>query len=72
MLDLVTRYRLPYKVGPSYVEPFPILQNPTDAKYRQAQFFFESRLRDEPEPVADIHFTPGTPLTVLGGVAFVF
>ena len=38
----------------------------------QAQFFFESRLRDEPEPVADVHFTLAHPFTVLGGVAFLF
>jgi outer membrane receptor protein involved in Fe transport len=72
VLDLVTRYRLPYKIGPGYLEPFLIIQNLTDAAYRQAQFFFESRLRDEPEPVADVHFTPGYPFTVLGGVAFRF
>jgi hypothetical protein len=72
VLDLVTRYRLPYKIGPGYLEPFLILQNLTDTRYRQAQFFFESRLRDEPEPVADVHFTPGYPFTVLGGIGFLF
>jgi hypothetical protein len=70
VLDLVARYRLPYSVGPAHLDPFLILQNLTDTKYRQAQFFFDSRLRDEPEPVADIHFTPGAPCTVLGGWRF--
>jgi outer membrane receptor protein involved in Fe transport len=72
VLNLITRFRLPYKIGPGHLEPFLIVQNLTNTEYRQAQFFFESRLRDEPEPVADIHFTPGAPLGVLGGVGFLF
>jgi hypothetical protein len=43
-----------------------------NTEYKQAQFFFESRLRNEPDPVADIHFTPGAPLGVLGGIGFIF
>jgi outer membrane receptor protein involved in Fe transport len=72
VVDLITRFRLPYKVGPGYLEPFLLFQNLTNTNYRQAQFFFESRLRREPEAVADIHFTPGAPLGVLGGVGFLF
>jgi outer membrane receptor protein involved in Fe transport len=72
VLNLITRFRLPYKIGPGHLEPFLIVQNLTNTEYRQAQFFFESRLRDEPEPVADIHFTPGVPFGVLGGVGFLF
>jgi hypothetical protein len=72
LLNLITRFRLPYKIGPGHLEPFLMVQNLTNTNYRQAQFFFESRLRDEPAPVADVHFTPGAPFGVLGGVGFLF
>jgi hypothetical protein len=72
VLDLITRFRLPYKIGPGYLEPFLMFQNLLNTEYKQVQFFFESRLRNEPEPVADIHFTPGALLGVLGGVGFLF
>jgi hypothetical protein len=49
-----------------------MFQNVLNTEYKQAQFFFESRLRNESDPVADIHFTPGAPLEVLGGVGFIF
>ena len=72
VVDLITRFRLPYKIGPGYIEPFLMFQNLLNTEYKQAQFFFESRLRNEPNPVADIHFTPGAPLGVLGGIGFIF
>ena len=72
VVDLITRFRLPYKFGPGYLEPFLMFQNLLNTEYKQVQFFFESRLRNEPDPVADIHFTPGAPLGVLGGVGFIF
>jgi hypothetical protein len=72
IFDLIARFRWPYKFGPGYPEPFLMFQNLFDTEYRQAQFFFESRLRNEPAPVSDIHFTPGAPLTVSGGVGFLF
>jgi hypothetical protein len=72
VVDLITRFRLPYKFGPGYLEPFLMFQNLLNTEYKQAQFFFESRLRNEPDPVADIHFTPGAPLGVLGGIGFIF
>jgi hypothetical protein len=72
VLDWVTRFRLPYKIGPGQLEPFLIVQNLTNTNYRQAQFFFESRLRNEVDPVADVHFTPGGPFGVLGGIGFLF
>jgi hypothetical protein len=38
-----------------------------------SQFFFASRLPGEPaEGVGDIHFTPGTPRSFLGGLALRF
>jgi hypothetical protein len=35
--------------------------NLTNTDWREAQFAEESRLRSEPTPVEDVHFTPGTP-----------
>lgn len=38
------------------------LENLTNAEWREAQFFFTSRLPAAPPAgVEDIHFTPGTP-----------
>lgn len=37
------------------------IQNVLDTKWKETQFDTESRLQNEPEPVSEIHFTPGTP-----------
>lgn len=37
------------------------VQNVLGAKWRETQFETESRLQNEPAPVSEIHFTPGTP-----------
>ncbi len=39
-------------------------ENIFNAKWNEAQFDTESRLKDESEAVSEIHFTPGTPLFV--------
>jgi hypothetical protein len=49
-----------------------MFQNLLNTEYKQAQFFFESQLPNEPDPVADIYFTPGASLGVLGGIGFLF
>ena len=36
-------------------------ENILNTKWKETQFETESRLRNEPEPVREIHFTPGTP-----------
>lgn len=41
------------------------VRNVLNRNYREVQFANDSRLRGEPAPVADIHFTPGWPLTAL-------
>jgi len=42
-------------------------------EYREAQFLFTSRLAGEPaEGVPDIHYTPGNPRFVFGGLAVRF
>jgi outer membrane receptor protein involved in Fe transport len=37
------------------------IQNLTNTRWKETQFATESRLKDEAEPVEEIHFTPGTP-----------
>jgi outer membrane receptor protein involved in Fe transport len=39
-------------------------ENLLNSRWREAQFANESRLAHEPAAVSDIHFTPGTPLSV--------
>ncbi len=55
------------------VEAFLSIENLTNTDWREAQFFFTSRLPGEPAGgVPDIHFTPGTPRSFLGGLAVHF
>jgi len=48
------------------------VQNIFDTEYNDAQFLTESRLATELEPVEEIHFTPGMPFFVKGGVSVFF
>jgi outer membrane receptor protein involved in Fe transport len=67
LFDFTARYR--YRS----LEAFVSVENLTDTDWREAQFFFNSRLPGEPdEGVADMHFTPGGPRAVLGGLAWRF
>ena len=62
-----TRYR--YK----NFEAFLSVENLTNTDWREAQFFFTSRLAGEPAAgVNDIHYTPGNPRSFLGGIAWHF
>ena len=55
------------------LEAFLSVENLTNVDWREAQFFFTSRLPGEPAGgVADIHYTPGTPRSFLGGLALRF
>jgi hypothetical protein len=64
------RYKLP---GGRALDAFVTIENLTNVDWREAQFFSTSRLRGEPaDGVPDIHFTPGNPRTVIGGLAFRF
>jgi outer membrane receptor for Fe3+-dicitrate len=38
-----------------------IIENIFNTKWKETQFATESRLKNEPMPVTEIHFTPGTP-----------
>lgn len=48
------------------------VENLLDQEWNEAQFATESRLRDEAEPVEELHFTPGTPLAIKGSVSYSF
>jgi outer membrane receptor protein involved in Fe transport len=39
------------------------IQNLFNTRWKETQFDTESRLKDEAEPVSEIHFTPGTPFS---------
>ena len=43
-----------------------------DARYREAQTFFASRLPHESAPVDDVHFTPGNPRAIRIGLEYRF
>ncbi|HUM45322.1 MAG TPA: TonB-dependent receptor [Chitinophagales bacterium] len=48
------------------------IENLTNTEWNEAQFATESRLFDEPAPVDELHFTPGTPIAFKGSVAVYF
>jgi hypothetical protein len=55
------------------LEAFLSVENLTNARWRESQFFFTSRLPGEPAAgVSGIHFTPGNPRSFLGGIAIHF
>lgn len=70
--DLSERYRLPIKLVHGRLEAFLFVQNLFDTTWEQATFFFASRLRSEASGVGDVHFVPGTPRFVMGGLAWYF
>ncbi len=70
--DLTERYRLPIKLSHGHLEAILFVQNLFNTKWEQATFAFESRLRNEPAGVTDIHFVPGNPRFVMGGLAWYF
>lgn len=64
--DLVINYTKPrYEFGIT-------IQNLFDVRWKETQFDTESRLKDEPAPVSEIHFTPGTPFFIKFGVSYFF
>lgn len=47
-------------------------ENLLNRNWREAQFNTESRLSFEAAPVTEIHYTPGSPIFIKGGVSFYF
>ncbi len=70
--DLTERYQVPVKLSHGRLEAFLFVQNLFNTKWEQATFAFESRLRNEAAGVTDIHFVPGNPRMVMGGMAWYF
>jgi len=48
------------------------VENLFNVDWNEAQFATESRLFNEPEPIEEIHFTPGTPFYIKGSVKYEF
>jgi hypothetical protein len=48
------------------------IQNLFNTKWKETQFDTESRLQNEPAPVSEIHFTPGTPFFARASLTFYF
>ncbi|NOT52679.1 MAG: TonB-dependent receptor [Chitinophagaceae bacterium] len=66
LLDAVLSYR---------IKQFDVTisgENLLNRDWREAQFDTESRLMNEPNPVAEIHYTPGTPRFIKAGISFHF
>jgi outer membrane receptor for monomeric catechols len=71
--DLTERYQLPVKLSHGRLEAFLFVQNLFDTQWEQATFAYTSRLPGEPAGgVQDIHFVPGNPRFVMGGMAWYF
>ena len=49
-----------------------IVENLFDSEWNETQFATESRLFNEPNPVEEIHFTPGTPFYLRGKISVSF
>jgi CarboxypepD_reg-like domain/TonB-dependent Receptor Plug Domain len=66
LLDMILSYRL---------KKFDFTlsgENLLNTQWREAQFDTESRLKFETDPVSEIHYTPGSPIFIKGGVTFYF
>jgi hypothetical protein len=48
------------------------IQNLTNVLWKEAQFETESRLRNEAEPVTEIHYTAGTPFFLKAALTYRF
>jgi hypothetical protein len=73
VFDVTERYQLPIKLSHGRLEAFLFVQNLFDTKWEGATFAFTSRLPSEPAGgVQDIHFVPGNPRFVMGGMAWYF
>lgn len=71
--DLILRYNIPLSPPTGRLEAFLSIRNLTGTDWRQAQFVYESRLPGEPTGgVSDIHFVPGIPRMVMGGLTWLF
>lgn len=49
-----------------------MIENLFNTEWNEAQFATETRLQEEPNPVSELHFTPGTPFNARGFVTLRF
>ncbi|MDQ3844041.1 MAG: TonB-dependent receptor, partial [Bacteroidota bacterium] len=64
--DLFLNYtKKKYEIGTT-------VQNLFNVRWKETQFDTESRLRNEPGPVSEIHFTPGTPFFLKASFTYFF
>ncbi len=66
----ITDLNLNYKVGK--VTFGLVVENLFNSDWNEAQFATASRLFNEPEPVEELHFTPGSPFFIRGKVIYNF
>lgn len=64
--DVLLNYRI------KKLDFFASMENIFNRKWNEAQFDTESRLQSEPNPVSEIHYTPGTPRFIKGGISVSF
>jgi hypothetical protein len=48
------------------------VENVLNTEWNEAQFATESQLQGEPNPIDELHFTPGTPFAIRGSVSYSF
>ncbi len=60
-----------YRFNKKYRINFTV-ENLCNTEWNEAQFDTESRLRDEKEPVSEIHFTPGNSRNLRVGLSYLF
>jgi len=66
LADAIINYTQPkFEIGLS-------VENIFNVEWNEAQFYTESRLKEEVDPISEIHFTPGTPLFVKLKLCFFF
>ena len=71
IFDVIFRYTLPVTLPGETIQAFLSVRNLTNTDWRQAQFFYTSRLPGEPtEGIDDIHFVSGTPRMFMGGLTW--
>ncbi|WP_252723224.1 TonB-dependent receptor [Pseudotamlana agarivorans] len=66
----VADFNLNYTIG--QVTLGVAIENLFDTEWNETQFATESRLQNEPQPVTEIHFTPGTPFFAKGTISYRF
>lgn len=67
----ITDLSLDYKISKSFNMGFAI-DNLFDVAWNETQFATTSRLKNETQPVEEIHFTSGTPIFVKGNLTYTF